>query len=230
MRLSYEEAVERLKNARAYSTGSKCLDSLLNNGLKQFLVYHIFGASGTGKTQLAIQASVITASRGESVAYIDTEGKFRPERALEIATARGITDSFLPRIQYFRAETFQSQKDAVERIANEERFKDVRLVVIDTVTNNLTLEYPGSENMFQRQSNLSIFLQFVCRDAYISGRTYLLTNRVAVAEKEVHIGGRILEYMVSRNIRLERRGSEIFVTDVESGAGCNTRISKAGLI
>lgn len=230
MRFSYEEAVERLKNAKVYSTGSKCLDSLLDNGLKQFLVYHIFGASGTGKTQLAIQASVITASKGETVAYIDTEGKFRPERALEIASTRGITDSFLQRIQYFRAETFLSQKDAVEKIAHEERFKDVRLVVIDTVTNNLTLEYPGSDNMFQRQSNLSTFLQLVCKDAYISGRAYLLTNRVAVAETEVHIGGKIMEYMVNRNIRLERRGTEILAKDVESGAVCTTSISKAGLI
>jgi DNA repair protein RadA len=229
MRISYGEAVDRIKKAEIYSTGSKCIDAILGGGLREYLVYHFFGASGTGKTQLSMQSSLMVASRGLRVAYIDTEGKFRPERIEEIAKLRGTDAKAISMIEYFRAETFSSQKEALERITNEERFRNVRLVVIDTVTNNLSLEMPGKEMMFRRQTSLSYFLERVCKDAYISGRVYLLTNRVAVANYEVHVGGKILEYMVNRNIKLERVDSRIVVSDIEDEKSCTTEISSKGV-
>jgi RecA/RadA recombinase len=229
MRLSVTEAVERLSRATKFSTGSRCVDLLLEGGVAQFSVYHFFGASGTGKTQLSMQTSAIAASTGELVAYIDTEGKFRPERVVEMAETRGIDVSFLRRIQYFRADNLQTQLEAMEKIRSEEKFKYVRVVIVDTFTNNLTLQLPGKENMFRRQSYLSFLLERVCKDAYISGRAYILTNRVALSEPEVHVGGKVMEYMVGRNIKLERSGGSIFVIDVEKGRKCKTELTVRGL-
>jgi len=44
----------------------------------------VFGASGTGKTQLCHMAASMTASRGERVLYIDTNGSFSVKRMVQI--------------------------------------------------------------------------------------------------------------------------------------------------
>ena len=66
-------------------TGVENLDFLLDGGLKNSTITDIFGSSGTGKTQLALQIILNSMSENIKVLYQDTTGNFRPERLVEMA-------------------------------------------------------------------------------------------------------------------------------------------------
>ncbi|RLI85024.1 MAG: DNA repair protein RadB, partial [Archaeoglobales archaeon] len=65
------------------STGSRCLDNLLEGGVETGTVTQIFGASGTGKTSICLMIANSAVNQGYKVAYIDTEG-LSPERVNQI--------------------------------------------------------------------------------------------------------------------------------------------------
>src|SRR3989344_1564527 len=66
------------------STGIKKLDHFLGGGIKSGIITDIFGATGTGKTQLAMQITINSLLQGGQVLFQDTTGQFRPERMLDM--------------------------------------------------------------------------------------------------------------------------------------------------
>lgn len=72
------------------STGSKQLDSILGGGIMTMSITEVFGEFRCGKTQMSHTLCVTTQLPREmgggegKVAYIDTEGTFRPERIKQI--------------------------------------------------------------------------------------------------------------------------------------------------
>ncbi len=65
------------------STGSNALDALLK--VRRGLLYCIFGAAGSGKTQLCMQLIVNTLKQERgSILVIDAKGEFRVERIVEL--------------------------------------------------------------------------------------------------------------------------------------------------
>lgn len=80
------------QNMLYLSTGSKDLDKLLGGGMETGAITELFGEFRTGKTQLCHTLAVtcqLPMDRGGAegkALYIDTEGTFRPERLVEIAT------------------------------------------------------------------------------------------------------------------------------------------------
>ena len=78
------------------TTGSKNLDNLLGGrGIESKAITELFGAFGSGKTQLALSLAVNVqlpkengGANGKAV-YIDTEGTFRPERVKQFAAGIG---------------------------------------------------------------------------------------------------------------------------------------------
>ena len=157
----------------------------------------------SGKTQLAFQAAVMVASRGGEVAYIDTEGTFRPERIAKMAASRALeAEAVLSRIFCRRAASVEEQMESVSRMNEDRRLKGCKMVVVDTVGKNFALEYGGEERMMERQSRLSVYLNRIARDAFINDRAVLLTSRVAsigpgAISKEVDLGGSTLRRFVT---------------------------------
>ena len=91
-----EKILERRKNIRKLTTGSKALDSLLGGGIETQAITEFYGEFGSGKTQIAHQLAVNVQLPEEqgglngSAIIIDTENTFRPERIVEMANALGI--------------------------------------------------------------------------------------------------------------------------------------------
>lgn len=94
------------------STGSKSLDGLLGGGVETGVITEFFGEHGTYKTQIAHQLSVNVqldlekgGLEGEAL-YIDTEGKFRPERINQMASALNLDiKKVLRNITYIRVDS-----------------------------------------------------------------------------------------------------------------------------
>ena len=78
------------------TTGSTALDALLGGGVESCSITEVSGEFRTGKTQLAhtlaVRAQLSRADGGGAgkVAYIDTEGTFRPDRIRSMAIEYGL--------------------------------------------------------------------------------------------------------------------------------------------
>lgn len=71
---------QNVKFGASLSTGSDCLDAVLGGGLLDGKIIEIFGASGSGKSQLAMALAANCCIQGRPVHYIDTNNDFSPEQ------------------------------------------------------------------------------------------------------------------------------------------------------
>lgn len=235
--ISLRRAVELDATRTILSTGSKGLDELLGGGLRTSELVEVFGASNTGKSQLGMQAAALAGSRGLRCVYVDTEGQFRPERLSSICSERGLeAEQVLRKVHVLRAETTRRQSEAIQTVRRDPKLQDCKLVVVDTLTKNFSLEMGGRNLVGKRQTLLGAYLNRLSRDAYLNDRSVLLLNRVASiglgdASREVDIGGQTVRHFVQRAVHLRRTGHEILVS-LDSGknrAEARTRISPSGL-
>jgi RecA/RadA recombinase len=224
-------SVRRVSSFPFHATGSAALDRLLGGGFRAGTLTELFGKSNSGKTQLAMQAALVTARGGQKSLYIDTEGAFRPERVEGIAKARGWeTDGVLEKIVYVRSDSSSEQMEAVRKMGSRPVTSECRLVIVDTLTRNFSLDLPGRSNLSSRQGALDVHLSEMARDAYLNGRAYVLTNRVTFgAAREVGIGGKTVEQLVGRSVLLERDQGRIRATVTSSGESALASVGPYGV-
>jgi len=224
--MSLREARDFGAKRLVFSSGSDTLDRILGSGLRTGEMVEVFGASATGKTQLAIQCALSAASAGFSCAYVDAEGQFRPERLASICESRGFDPAkVLPLVYCIRTEDTKQQEGAIGMINENEMLRDCRFVAIDTVTKNFSLEFSGSKSVVSRQTALGAYLNRLARDAYLHDRAVLLLNRVASvglegAAREVGIGGETLRHFVQMSVWVQKRGEKVYASLAEgNGTG-----------
>jgi RecA/RadA recombinase len=224
-------AVERVSAFRYFGSGSKAFDGLLGGGYRASRLTEIFGRSNTGKSQLAMQAALLAAKQGIQTLFVDTEGSFRPERLEEMAKVRGWkSDGILEKILYARVDSSSEQVETAVRMGARAATAPCRLVVVDTLTRNFSLDLPGRSNLSSRQGALDVYLSHMARDAYLHGRAYLLTNRVTYGTThDVPIGGRTVEQLVHDSIRLERQGNEVKAELLSTGENVIAVLGAAGV-
>jgi len=203
----------------------------LGGGYRAGTLTELFGRSNSGKSQLAMQAVLVAARGGIKSLYIDTEGTFRPERIEEIAKARGWgMDGVLEKIVYVRSDSSSEQMEAVRKMGSRLATADCRLVIVDTLTRNFSLDLPGRSNLSSRQGALGIHLSEMARDAYLNARAYVLTNRVTFgASHDVGIGGRTVEQLVGTSLLLEKVKDRIKVTTMSSGKSASAQVGPFGV-
>jgi RecA/RadA recombinase len=223
LHLTLGEARVASAERRIFSSGSTSIDTLLDGGFVTTELVEVYGASASGKTQLAFQAAVMAAGEGARVTFVDAEGTFRPERLVTIAKRRGLTpDVVLSKVFSRRATTVAEQIASVGDLQEDERIRDSRMIIVDTVSKNFAYEYGGQKGMLQRQSMLDVYLNRLARDAYLNNRAVLLTSRVAsvgneTPRKEVDIGGNTLRRFAHRVLHFQKSGSEVVASIVGQG-------------
>jgi DNA repair protein RadA len=238
LRLSLGEA--RLASAKRqnFSTGSATIDALLSGGFRTGEMVEVYGASASGKTQLAFQAAVIAASGGARVTFVDTEGAFRPERLATMAKRRALSqDNVLSRVFCKRAATVAEQFSSVGDLQKDDRIRDSKLIIVDTVSKNFAFEYGGQKGMLERQSMLDVYLNMLALDAYLNSRAVLLTSRIAsigneANRKEVDIGGTTLRRFAHRVVHLQRVRDQVtasLVTGERVTGSVTCRLTESGL-
>ncbi len=228
---SAESSVKRVAAFERHSSGSKKLDALLGGGYRAGTLTEVFGRSNSGKSQLAMQAVLEAARREEPSLYVDTEGSFRPERLEQMAEARGWEiGGLMERVIYVRTDSVSEQLETVRNMQARPATASSRLVVVDTLTRNFSVELPGTSNLSNRQAALGVHISEMARDAYINGRAYILTNRVTFGpSRDVSIGGRTVEQLVHASVMLERDGAMTKATLLSSGEGARMEVGAAGV-
>ncbi|MDG6963426.1 MAG: AAA family ATPase [Nitrososphaerota archaeon] len=225
-------AIRKFASSRYFSSGSPGLDKMLGGGYRTGTMTELFGRSNSGKSQLAMQAALQAAVRGDGVLYVDTEGGFRPERLEQIARARGWQmEGALQRVIFVRSDSAAEQVETVRRMQSRSSTAGCRLVVVDTLTRNFSLELPGKANLPSRQASLGVHLSEMARDAYLNERAYLLTNRVTFGPTmDIRIGGKTVAQLVHASVLLERQGTAVRATMLGSGRQAVLQMGAAGVI
>jgi meiotic recombination protein DMC1 len=246
LQMSLGDACRASVQRHVFSSGCPSIDSLLGGGFSTQELVELYGASRSGKTQVAFQTAVVAAGEGARVTFIDTEGTFRPERLAMIAEARGLVPEEVLRLVFWRrATTVAEQISTVRDLEEDQRIAASRLIVVDTVGKNFALEYEGQKRMLERQSRLVVYLNALARDAYVHNRAVVLTSRVASVggqhdevgreRREVDIGGNTLRRFVHSVLHLQRSGGSriaVSLEDMPEGAtrtaGC--RVTDDGVV
>lgn len=197
-----------IKKSERIPCGCRCIDEILGGGFESGIVTQLYGASGTGKTNICIQLAVETVKSGRKVILIDTEG-FSAERFKQIAgeDAKKIAGEII----IYEPTSLEQQYSAIidiEKIINER----VGLIILDSAALfyrlGLTLDDSNEENIALRRElvNQIGLLHGIARKY---GVAVVITNQVYkdVSTGElVPIGGNALEHLSKTIILLERTG------------------------
>ncbi len=187
----------------------KCIDELLGGGFERGIVTQIYGASGTGKTNICIQLAVAAVRSGKKVVFIDTEG-FSAERFRQIAgdDAKKVAGDII----IYEPASLDQQYSAIlelDKIMSEK----IGLIILDSAALfyrlGLSSDDSNEENVALRRElvNQIGLLHGIARKHVIA---VVITNQVYkdVSTGELcPIGGNALEHLSKTIILLEKTGT-----------------------
>ncbi|SCU85931.1 LANO_0C06040g1_1 [Lachancea nothofagi CBS 11611] len=208
------------------STGSKQLDSILGGGVMTMSITEVFGEFRCGKTQMAHTLCVTAQLPRElgggegKVAYIDTEGTFRPERIKQIAARYDLDpEACLENVSYARALNSEHQMELTEQLGAELSSGEYRLLIVDSIMANFRVDYCGRGELNERQQKLNQHLSRLNRISEEYNIAVFMTNQVqsdpgasalfAGADGRKPVGGHVLAHASATRILLRKgRGDE----------------------
>ena len=182
---SATKVLERRQKIIKITTGSKNLNNLIGGGVETGSTYEFHGGFGSGKSQIAHQLAVnvqLPLEKGGIAGgclYIDTEGTFRPERILQMAKAVGLDpEEAVSNIMSARAYNSDHQCILIEKAAEIIRDKNIKLVIVDSVTALFRSDYTGRGELAPRQQRLNRHLHALQRLADVYNVAVFMTNQV----------------------------------------------------
>ncbi len=191
------------------SCGCKGIDEMLSGGFESGIVTQLYGASGTGKTNICIQLAIECVRKGKKVIFIDTEG-FSAERFKQIAgdCAKEIAGDII----IYEPTSLEQQYSAIvdlEKIISEK----IGLIILDSASLfyrlGLTLDDSNEENVALRRElvNQIGLLHGIARKYNLS---VVITNQVykdVFTGELLPIGGNALEHLSKTIILLDKTGT-----------------------
>lgn len=219
------------------STGCKSFDQMLNGGISTMSTTEVFGEFRTGKTQLShtlcVTAQLPKDQGGAEgkVAYIDTEGTFRPERIHEIAERFGLDgNQCLENISYVRALNSEHQHELVEQLGMHLSQGGYRLIIVDSIISLFRVDYSGRGELGERQQKLNQHLSKLGRMAEDFNCAVFLTNQVqsdpgasalfASVDGRKPVGGHILAHASQTRILLRKGRGDERIAKIQDSPEC----------
>jgi len=224
LKMGFETADEILKKRikiKKLTTGSKALDALLGGGIETNAISEAHGSFGSGKSQLAMQLAVnvqlpenMGGLNGTCV-FVDTESTFRPERIVELAKALELNpDNILKNIFVGRAFNSDHQILLAEKVKDVVKEKNVKLLVIDSITSQFRSDYTGRGELAPRQQKLNRHLHALQRMADTYNIAVFVTNQVMArpdilfGDPTTPIGGHVLGHAAMFRLYLRKSKQE----------------------
>jgi meiotic recombination protein DMC1 len=167
------------------TTGSEALDKLLGGGVETNSITEAFGEFRSGKTQLChtlcvtAQLPIKKGGGAGKVAYIDTEGTFRPEKIIKIAERFGLDgEQVLDNIIVARAFTHEHQMNLLINVVSKMAEETFRLLIVDSVTALFRVDFSGRGQLSDRQQKLGKYLSCLIKVAEEFNVAVFVTNQV----------------------------------------------------
>ena len=177
--------LERRREVLKLSSKVESIDDLLGGGFETQALVEVYGAFGSGKTQIGHQLAVnctLPMSEGGfdgDVFYIDTEDTFRPERITQMARGHGLDpDQVLSRIHVARAYNSAHQMLLVDEIKRMSKGLNVKMIIVDSLTSHFRAEFIGRGMLANRQQKLNRHLKDLKQLADVNNALVLVTNQV----------------------------------------------------
>ncbi|CAM6123353.1 unnamed protein product [Calypogeia fissa] len=217
------DMLQKRKAVIQITTGSQALDELLGGGVETMCITEAFGEFRTGKTQIAHTLAVSTQlplkMRGGNgkVAYIDTEGTFRPDRIVSISERFGLDPTaVLDNIVYARAYTHEHQYNLLLGLAAKMSEEPFKLLIVDSVMALFRVDFSGRGELAERQQKLSQMLSRMTKIAEEFNIAVFMTNQVIadpgggtfVVDPKKPAGGHVLAHASTVRLMLRKGRGE----------------------
>ncbi|XP_048235496.1 meiotic recombination protein DMC1 homolog isoform X4 [Ricinus communis] len=214
---------KKRKQVVRITTGSQALDELLGGGIETLCITEAFGEFRSGKTQLAhtlcVSTQLPTNMRGGNgkVAYIDTEGTFRPDRIVPIAERFGMDPgAVLDNIIYARAYTYEHQYNLLLGLAAKMSEEPFRLLIVDSVIALFRVDFTGRGELAERQQKLAQMLSRLTKIAEEFNVAVYMTNQVIadpgggvfISDPKKPAGGHVLAHAATIRLMFRKGKGE----------------------
>ncbi|MFZ9005246.1 MAG: ATPase domain-containing protein [Nitrosopumilaceae archaeon] len=187
------------------STGLKKLDEILNGGIPSCAITDIYGANGTGKTQLILQICINSIKNKGNVLFLDTTGGFRPERILEIQKHQNLDLNILDKITISRISNTSEQINSIKN-TDLEKFS---LIVIDNITDLFSYEYKTEDSISEKNSLFMRHLHDLSLIAITNKIPIVITNMIRnMGDKEVENMRKAIDLYTHIKIKLSKNSSK----------------------
>ena len=220
LNIGFEKATDvydRREKIGKISTGSENLDKLLGGGIETQAVTEFHGAFGSGKTQIGFQLAVnvqLPVEKGGlegACIFLDAENTFRPSRIKQIAEAQGLDPKkIMENIYVARCYNSDHQIVLAEKIGEMIKEKNVKLVIVDSVTSNFRADFIGRGTLADRQQKLNRHLHSLQRLSDVYNVAIYITNQVMArpdilfGDPTVPIGGHILGHFSTHRVYVRK--------------------------
>ncbi len=211
------------------TTGTNCLDTLLDGGVETQALTEVYGEFGCGKTQFCHSMCVNVQKPKEEggleggVLYIDTENTFRPERIVTISKIYGLDpEKVLDNIIVARAYNSSHQTLILEEAGPVIEENNIKLIIVDSAVGLFRAEYLGRGTLAVRQQKLNHFVHLLVRIAEIYNCAAIATNQV-MASPDVFfgdptrpVGGNVVAHTSTYRIYFKKSGKKRIARMVDS--------------
>ena len=182
------------------------IDKLLGDGFEPGIITNLYGAAGSGKTIICMQAVSSCIDKNDKTAvFIDTEGSFSVERFCQISKKEKLEKIIIKDVR-----DFEEQIKAIEKLEDIVKKNDAGVVIVDSMVALYRLGKIGEDGAIQK-ANVELSAQFLMLSKI--ARTYnipvIITNQVytnfETGELEL-VGGDIPKYSSKCLVLLEKLG------------------------
>ena len=219
---------EKRKLLHKLTTGSHNFDELLRGGIEPGALTELYGEYRTGKTQLAHQLCVNVQLPYEkfgldgNALYIDSEGTFRPERIIQMASALDLDyNEVLKNITIGRAYNSDHQILLIRDSSRIIEEKNIKLIIVDSLIGHFRSEYIGRGTLATRQQILNTHIHDLLRLTEVYDElAVVFTNQVSsrpdvfYGNPTTHTGGHIVAHGATIRIFLRKGKGEQRVAKV----------------
>lgn len=215
-----DKLAERRKLVGKITMGSKEVDTLIGGGIETQSITEVYGKYASGKTQWCFQTAVTTqlpkdkGGLAGNVLYIDGENSFRPERIIAIAKNLKLDpEKVLKNIYVSRAYNADHQMLLAEKSAEIIKEKNIKLLIVDSLTSHFRSEFIGRGMLADRQQRLNKHMRTLMKLAEMNNIAVLVTNQVMqrpdilFGDPTAPIGGEIVAHASKTRLYL-RKGKD----------------------
>ncbi|HUT05259.1 MAG TPA: ATPase domain-containing protein [Nitrosopumilaceae archaeon] len=187
------------------STGLQKLDEFLSGGIPSSVITDIYGANGTGKTQLLLQISINVIKNGGTVLFLDTTGGFRPERILEMQKNQNLDFNILDKITVSRITNTSEQINLIKNLKQV----NFSLIAIDNITDLFSYEYKTEKSIFEKNSLFMKHLHDLSLMAMDNNIPIVITNMIRnIDDKNVENMRKAIDLFTHIKIKLSKNSSK----------------------